>query len=300
MTGRSKPLEGILPAPITPLDPDGSVRLDLFEKQIEYLGNGGVHGFFVTGTTAEGSMISSEERCSLFQIMKERTTERHLRCVVVVQPDTPAVLRGIDEIAAFEPDYISAVSPFYVSVSQQAIIGHYTQIAEHSPVPVLLYNIPQNTHNPLSLDTILELAEHPNIVGIKDSSGNFVQFQRGILAGQPSDFTWIQGEDLLDAPSLMLGCRCIVTGLGNAWIDPYVAMFQAAVAGSNKGIIAEQQRVNALARIIFQTGGSVIPSIKTAAALQGRATPHMRVASTTLRNADQEIVASVIQELGLI
>jgi 4-hydroxy-tetrahydrodipicolinate synthase len=290
----------VLPAPITPFGEDGSIRTDLFEQQIDYLAKAGVHGFFVAGTTAEGAMLSDDERRTLFRIMVDRTTEQHLRCVVLVKPDTRAVLTAIDRIVNEAPDYISAVTPFYVSVTQAEIIGHYTAIADHSPVPVLLYNIPQNTGNPMTLPTILELSQHPNIVGIKDSTGNMPQFQRGLLAGQSDDFTWIQGEDLVDAVSFLTGVRCIVSGLSNAWAEPYVAMWKAVEAGNHAAVIAEQRRINALAEIIFRTDGKVVPAIKTAAALQGRSTRHTRVPSMQLSSAHEAAVAEVIGELGLI
>jgi 4-hydroxy-tetrahydrodipicolinate synthase len=299
MSKERKSLRGVLPAPITPLAADGSIRLDLYEKLITYLIDSGVHGIFAAGTTAEGALLSSDERIALFRIVKGCTTESHLRCVVVVKPDTLSVLREIDDIAAEEPDYISAVTPFYLTATQSDIIGHYVRIADHSPIPILLYNIPQNTHNPMNLETILELGDHPNIFGVKDSSGNFVQFQRGVLGPQPKEFTWIQGEDLLDCPTLQLGVRCIVTGLANAWAEPHVAMFAAAEAGDGEAMIAEQRRINALARIIPAAGGNVIGAIKTAAALQGRSTGHMRIPSMDLSKSHQKAVEEVVRGLGL-
>jgi 4-hydroxy-tetrahydrodipicolinate synthase len=300
MSDVKKKLKGILPAPITPFDADGNVLFDSFEKQIRYLVDAGVHGFFVAGTTAEGALLTSEERCKLFELMRDHTTDDHLRCVVVIRPDTNDVVRGIDDIAALNPDYISAVTPYYLGVSQSEIVGHYTRIADHSPVPMILYNIPQNTHNPMTLATVFELAQHPNIVGIKDSSGDFGQFQRGFLTTDSSDFTWIQGEDLLDAASFLLGAECIVTGMSNAWAEPYVAMYRAATQGDLDAVVSEQRRINELARIIEQTDGRTIQAIKAAASMQGRTTLHMRVPSMDLESAGRDLVASVVQELGLV
>ena len=300
MSDSRKQLKGVLPAPVTPFDADGKVVFDSFERQIAYLVEAGVHGFFVAGTTAEGALLTSEERCRLFELMRDHTTDDHLRCVVVIRPDTNDVLRGIDDVAGLHPDYISAVTPYYLGVSQAEIIGHYARIADHSPVPIILYNIPQNTHNPIALETVLELSQHPNIVGIKDSSGDFMHYQRGLLATGSSEFTWIQGEDLLDAPSFLLGAQCIVTGLSNAWAEPYVAMYRAATQGDSDGVVAEQRRINELARIIEQTNGRTIQAIKAVASMLGRCTPHMRVPSMDLESAGRDLVASVAQELGLV
>lgn len=300
MNPHEKALRGILPAPITPVAEDGTIRADLYEKQIRYLVGTGVHGIFATGTTAEGPLLTSDERVTLLRIVKEHTTEDHLRCVVVARPGTLSVLREIDRVGAENPDYISAVTPFYFAATQAEIVGHYVRIADHSPVPILLYNIPQNTHNPMTLETIIELAGHPNIAGIKDSSGSFPEFQRGLLNADLPNFTWIQGEDLLDAPSLMLGARCIVTGLSNVWAEPYVAMFRAAESGDTSGVLAEQRRINDLARIIPAANGKVIAAIKTATALQGRSTVHMRNPSMDLSVEERHAIQAVLEELQLL
>lgn len=296
----SKPLTGILPAPITPFAEDGSVDYGLFEKQIAYLVEAGVHGIFAGGTTGEGALLSSDERVSLFRIVKELTTDDHLRCVVIIRPDTRAVLRGLEEIAAEEPDYVSAVTPYYMAARQSEIITHYTEIADSSPAPVLLYNIPQNTHNPMTLETVLELAGHPNIAGIKDSSGNFMQLQHGILGGRTEGFTWIQGEDLLDAPSFMLGIRCIVTGLSNAWAEPYVKMFEAVKAGDHEAVLEQQRRINRLAAIIPAAGGNVIAAIKAVATAAGRVSNEMRIPGMRLSGEENRAVVKIAAELGLV
>lgn len=297
MAEARKPLRGILPAPITPFAGDGSIQFDYLEKQLDYLVGAGVAGLFIGGTTAEGALLTDQERAELFRIARSHTGPGRLCCIVVLAADTYAVLRGIDAVADQEPDYIACVSPYYLGAGQREILGHYTFIADRSPAPVLLYNIPQNTGNPMDLQTILELAAHPNIAGIKDSSGNFMQFQRGLLA-RPADFTWIQGEDLLDAPSMLMGVSCIVTGLGNALIEPYVDMMAAAEDHNESGVLAAQSRINSLVGIIDAVGGKGLPAIKAAAASRGRATVHMRMPSMTLSEEESRRVAAIIAELG--
>ncbi len=299
MHSSSKRLRGVLPALITPFDGDGGVDLELFATQVDYLVGEGVDGFFVTGTTSEGAFITMDERVRLVKLVKERTREDLLCCVAVIAPDTSAVLPGFDSVAALAPDFVSAVTPFYLGVSQRDVVHHFVTLADRSPAPLILYDIPQNSHNPLELATVLELVDHPNIAGIKDSSGVFMSFQRGLLATGDRDFTWIQGGDLLDAPALLMGARCIVTGLGNAWIAPYVSMYRSAVDGDAAEVIRAQQRINELFRIIPESGGAGIAAIKSAAALQGRSSPCMRIASMQLGAEQEARVAAVLAELGL-
>ena len=299
MYSSSKRLRGILPALITPFDEDGSVDPGLFTTQVDYLVGEGVDGFFVTGTTSEGAFLTNDERVRLVKLVKERTADSLLCCVAVLAPDTSSVLRGFDTVAGLAPDFVSAVTPFYLGVSPRDVVHHFVTLADRSPAPLILYNIPQNSHNALELATVLELADHPNIAGIKDSGGVFMSFQRGLLATGDRDFTWIQGEDLLDAPALLMGARCIVTGLGNAWIEPYVSMYRAATDGDASEVISAQQRINELFRIIPESGGAGLAAIKSAAALQGRSTPRMRIASMQLSAEQEARVAAVLEELGL-
>ena len=291
-------LRGVLPAVITPYTEDGTIDEALFTTEVDYLAAAGVDGFFVAGTTAEGAYLTDEERVRLTRLVKERI-EGRLCCVAALVPDTTAVLRTIDRLAPLEPDFVSAVTPFYMHASQSDLVHHFTTIADRSPVPLILYNIPQNSHNRLELATIVELAGHPNIAGIKDSAGVFMDYQRGLLATADDGFTWIQGEDLLDAPALLMGGQCIVTGLGNAWVEPYVAMYRAARAGAADRVVKEQARINSLAGIIFATGGAVIPSIKYASELQGRSSARMRVASMELSSGQKRTVAEVLRGIGL-
>lgn len=300
MHSDSNRLRGVIPALITPFTEDGAVDQNLFEKQVDYLRDAGVAGFFVSGTTSEGAYVSSDERDLMVRMVQSRTGGDLLCCVAVIAPDTSSVLRGIDAVAPLKPDFISAVTPFYLGVSQADLSYHFRTIADHCPAPLILYNIPQNTHNRIELPTILELAEHPNVAGIKDSSGDFPTFQRGLLSTGDAQFTWIQGEDLLDAASMLMGARCIVTGLGNAWVEPYVRMYDAAQRGDSAEVIRRQQQINSLARIISVSNGAVIPAIKSAAALQGRAHARMRIASMQVDETCQKKIKSVLQELGIL
>ena len=299
MAETNKPLRGVIPAPITPVNEDGTVRYDLFEAQIDYLLTAGADGLMPAGTTGEGAMLSSEERTQLARIARSRMDDRHVLCVGVLQPSTYGVLGEIDTLADSAPDYVAVVSPYYTTSTQFEIVAHFTRIADHCPVPLLLYNIPQNTHNTIELATVLELAEHPNIAGVKDSSGDLVTFQRGMLAGSSGDFTWIMGEDLLDAAALLMGGSCVITGLGNAWLEPYLAMREAADRGDREAVLAEQARINALFEIIVRSGGRGLQAIKAAAALQGRSTPYTRVAGAHLSPENQEAVRRVLTSLGV-
>lgn len=291
MNAKTAPIKGVIPAPISVFNADRSFDYDGFARQIEYLVEGGVHGVFLTGTTAEGAYITAEERLRATETVQRIGGDRVTLYAVVARPGTHQVIEELKALQGTAVAYAAAVTPFYMPVDQSEVKIHYRELAAASPVPFMLYNIPQNTHNWLRIDTVLELAKEKNIVGIKDSSGDFKAFTHGAITLRDG-FAWVQGEDLLDAPSFLVGAPAIVTGLGNVEIEPYVRMYRAQLDGDVETMWECQRRINALAQIIATCHGKVIPAIKSAAALQGRSSHHMRLAA-------HDLPAAMINELRM-
>jgi 4-hydroxy-tetrahydrodipicolinate synthase len=289
----NKQLQGVIPAIITPMDEEGKIDYDRLEKQAAYLSEAGVHGFFVGGTTAEGAYLSTEEKGEVFKVVRAVTAGRQFLCAAYIQPYTGTVIEQMRALEANGPDYVVAVTPYYLAVGQEDILEHYRQVAAAAPAPLILYNIPGNTHNPIALETVQELAEEKNVVGIKDSTGNFIGFSRGVLGKNPPGFVWIQGEDYLDGPSLMIGCHGIVTGLGNARIEPYIRIYKAAREGDWQAVRTCQARINELYAIIRLCGNS-IAAAKAAAELAGRGSRWMRQKSQSLTDGQMKEVAKIL------
>ncbi len=294
-----KKLEGVIPALILPVNEKGKIDFKLLEKQATYLISAGVNGLFINGTTGEGAWLTTDEKVEAFKVAKEMSEGKVFLCAACIQPSTEIVINEIKAFEKLEPDYIVAVTPYYYSVSQNVIIEHFKKIAQYSSVPLIIYNIPQCTHNKIELSTVLKLAQEENIAGIKDSSGDFISFTRGACTLVPESFSWIQGEDYLDGPAFNCGANGIVTGLGNVWIEPYIKMFQAAKARNNSRVNEIQKEINNLYELIQVTGGKVIPAIKAAVTLLGRSTKWMKMLSLTLGDEDIEKVKRVIIKLGL-
>lgn len=297
-TGQRK-LAGVIPALITPVSDSGAIDLPLLEKQVIYLSTAGVNGFFIAGTTGEGPYLTAEEKIDLFKHIKEISDGKQFLCMACIQASTDQVLAEIDRYSNLEPDFIVAVAPYYFSASQPVIFDHFSQIAAASPCPVIMYNIPQHTHNLIELETVLKLAETDNIAGIKDSTGNFIQVSRGLLSKIPDGFSWIQGEDYLDAPALLLGGHGMVTGLGNVWIEPYVKMYKASEVGNATEVIVNQKAINDLYEVIRVTAKG-IPAVKAATSFLGRGSARMKMASLSMSEEELEKVKAVLVDLGLV
>lgn len=293
-------VSGVIPALITPFTETGAIDFDLFDKHVEYLSCAGVQGLFVNGTTGEGAYLTTAEKRETFQHVKQITHGRQFLCAACLQPSTELVLQEMRQFDALEPDFMVTVTPYYYGASQDVIYQHYVTIAAQSPVPVIVYNIPSRTHNPITLDTIFKLAQVDNIAGVKDSSGDFAVFSRGVYANADPAFAWIQGEDYLDGPAFLVGADGIVTGLGNVWIEPYVAMYEACKSHNSAGIHQAQQQINALYEIIQRVGGKTIPAIKAGAAYFGRSTARMKIPGLGLDPTEIEQVKDVLVKLELL
>jgi len=292
-----KRLEGIIPASILPVNENGKINFKFLEKHIVYLISAGVNGLFINGTTGEGAWLTIEEKIQVIKTVTEISKGKVFLCAACLQPSTEMVINEIRAVERYEPDYIVAVTPYYYSVSQETIMEHFKKIANYSSSPLIIYNIPQCTHNKLELTTMLKLAKEENIAGIKDSSGDFVSFTRGVYTPVPNSFSWIQGEDYLDGPAFNIGTDGVVTGLGNVFIEPYVRMYQESKKGNYQKVNEIQKRINELYEIIQLTGGKVIPAIKFGVALLGRSTKWMKIFSLTLGKEDTEKVKRVITTL---
>ncbi|PIE34021.1 hypothetical protein CSA56_08880 [candidate division KSB3 bacterium] len=299
-TTPTKQLHGVIPALITPLRENGTIDFTLLAKQVDYLSQAGVHGFFVNGSTAEGPYLTTQEKLETFQCVKAASGGKQFLCAACLQASTPLVLEELRALEPLEPDFVVAVTPYYFAVSQKVIASHYQTIARETSIPVILYNIPQCTQNKMDLETILDLAVSGNFAGMKDSSGDFVTFSRALSHVSLPNFSWIQGNDLLDGQALFAGADGIVTGLGNVWIDPYIRLYQAQQAGEYRQLCEIQKEIYQLFGIIQAAGGKVNAAIQAGTMLMGRSRARMKISEMSLTKAEIAAVKTVLDNLKLL
>ena len=168
---RFKP-KGIIPAVITPLTNDGKFNEKAMRKLLNYLINGGVHGLFVVGTTGEFYGLTPEEKREIFMVTMDETKGKvpvYAGTNGITTRESLMLTRIAEECKV---NAVSVLTPMFVSPTQDQLIKHYQTIAENTTLPVVLYNNPPKTSVSLAPITVAKLAEIPNIVGIKDSSGD--------------------------------------------------------------------------------------------------------------------------------
>jgi len=211
-------LKGIIVPICTPLYPDESLNLDELRNQIERQIASGIHGIFTTGTNGEGYILTSEEKrrvlsATLLQVKGRVPVYAGTGCI-----STQETIRQSQEAKALGADVISLITPSFAQASQEELYQHYKTIADAIDAPILLYNIPARTGNALEPATVRRLSKIKNIVGIKDSSGNWDNLKAYLeIRKERPDFAIFSGNDSLILDALIEGGQGAVAGCANVY-----------------------------------------------------------------------------------
>ncbi|GAB3324755.1 4-hydroxy-tetrahydrodipicolinate synthase [Hymenobacter humi] len=215
---------------VTPFTPDFAVDYAGWRRLLDFCIEGTVEYLVVNGTTGESPTTTAAEKTELLRIAKEQVAGRVPLVYGIGSNDTAAaeaLLRttDLDGIVA-----VLSASPAYNKPTQAGLIAHYQRLADASPVPIILYNVPGRTASNITAETTLRLAQHPNIIGIKEASGNMDQCL-AIAARTPADFLLLSGEDILTPALIACGAEGIISVLANAFPKRFAEMTRAALAG---------------------------------------------------------------------
>ncbi|KEO72513.1 4-hydroxy-tetrahydrodipicolinate synthase [Anditalea andensis] len=218
---------------ITPFKEDFTIDYPASEHLINYLIEGGVDYLVIQGTTGETATLSKVEKRKVLAHVLAVNNGRLPVVYGIGGNNTQSILDELKDTDFEGVDAILSVSPYYSKPSQKGIITHYEKIADHSPVPLILYNIPGRTMSNLTAATTLALSKHPNIIGIKEASGNLEQCMQ-ILANKDNDFLVISGDDLLTTALISLGGDGIISVLANAFPNTFRQISHGDVETSRK------------------------------------------------------------------
>ncbi len=217
-------------AVVTPFDREGNFDEKALEKILNNMIFGGVEYVVMMGTTGESVTLSKEEKAQIVDFAKETNDERVPMVLGIGGNNTRELIEQIKHTDFEGIAAILSVSPYYNKPSQEGIYQHYIAIADAAPVPILLYNVPGRTGSNISAETTLRLSAHPNIIGIKEASGNIEQCMR-ILKDKPEDFLVISGDDALTLPFLSMGMDGVISVLANALPKEFSDMTRAGLRG---------------------------------------------------------------------
>ena len=225
-------LKGTGVALVTPFHHDGNIDFNSFKKLINRCIEHRVDYLVPLGTTGETATLSGDEKRAVLDFVVEITDKRIPVVLGLGGNNTMEVVHMIDEFDFSQVDAMLSVSPYYNRPSQRGIFQHYKTIANASPVPVILYNVPGRTGSNIDAETTLELAvEVKNIIGVKEASGNLEKIMR-IIKNKPKDFLVISGDDALTLPIIACGGDGVISVIANAYPKDFSEMVRSALDGN--------------------------------------------------------------------
>ncbi|MEW6718838.1 MAG: 4-hydroxy-tetrahydrodipicolinate synthase [Thermodesulfobacteriota bacterium] len=237
--------EGIIVPIATAMNDDESINEKELRAQVDRQIAGGIHGIFALGTNGEVYALTTDEKLEVLRIVVDQTRKRvpvYAGTGCISTRETIALSRRAKELGA---DALSVVSPYFVAVSQDDIYRHYSRVAESVDLPIVLYNMPARTGNNIEYATLRKLAQFPNIVGIKDSSGNFDNTIR-YIEDTDRRLSVLAGSDSLILWTLMAGGRGAIAGTANVYPEVSLEVYRLWKAGRIAEAVVEQARLRPL------------------------------------------------------
>jgi 4-hydroxy-tetrahydrodipicolinate synthase len=226
-----KALEGLGVALVTPFNEKLEVSYEALTKVLEHLySSEAVDYLVVLGSTGEAATLSADEKQEIMTFVHNFNKGRLPLVFGHSGNDTKALVQSLYTIDFTGYTAILSASPAYVKPSQAGIISHYHMLADNSPLPILLYNVPSRTSSNISSDSVKILAEHQNIIGIKEASGDLVQAME-IKGCTSTDFLLISGDDMLTVPLCAVGTVGLISVMANA----YPTIFQSILTSCKSG-----------------------------------------------------------------
>ena len=252
-----KTLQGTGVALVTPFKEDKTIDVPALERLVHSQVENGVDYLVVLGTTAETPTLSTEEKELVKKTVKQANNGKLPMVLGVGGNNTQTIVEQVREVSPKDYIAILSVTPYYNKPSQEGLYQHYKAVAEATELPILLYNVPSRTGVNMDYRTTLRLAkEVPNIIGIKEASGNIVQIMH-LLRGRRENFLVISGDDATALPTVLLGGDGTISVLGQAFPERYSQMIRQGLEGNYKEANTIQYQLLEAMELIFKEGNPV-------------------------------------------
>jgi 4-hydroxy-2-oxoglutarate aldolase len=254
---------------VTPFDENGAVRYDAFERNIEKYLEAGIEGYLVLGSNGESVYLEHTEKLKLIEAARKRVPSSRTLLAGTGVESTQATITLTKEAADRGVDAVLVKNPFYFKpqMTSDVYLAHYTAVADASPVPVIVYNVPVFTGVPLQSKLVIELSKHPNILGMKDSSGDVKLISEVVWNTDASRFQVMAGAAATLFPAMAAGARGGIIAIACAAPKQALALYRAFASGDYGKAGAIQRIIAPAAGAVTQSNG--IPGLKSAMELQG-------------------------------
>ncbi len=287
---------GVATAMVTPMTSTG-VDYDAFARFIDFQLESGINGLVAVGTTGESATLSPEERKEVIRFTVKRVNGRVPVIAGTGTNNTEHVLDFTRSACDSGADAVLVVTPYYNKATQGGLIKHYTMVADAATKPVIMYNVPSRTGCNLNADTVAKLAEHPNIAGIKEASGNMAQIVE-IAAKCGDKLDIYSGEDGITLPMMAMGGLGSISVLSNVAPALAVEMTDKFFAGDVAGAAELQCRTLPLINALFSEVNP-IPA-KAAVSAMGFGEEHLRMPLTPMEEDHRQNLFAQMRKLGIL
>lgn len=287
----TKKLTGTGVALVTPFNDQLQVDYQGLEQLLAHIADSQVRYLVVHGTTGEAATTTPEEQKEILAFIQAHNPKQLPLVLGFSGNNTQVVLQAIATTDWQGIDAAMVASPYYNKPSQEGIYEHYKAVADACPVPVLLYNVPARTGSNIAATTTLRLGKHPNIIGVKEASGDLVQCIE-IAQGKADDFLLISGEDMLTLPILAIGGSGVISTVANGFPKTMSRLVGLGLRGNFEAARPHVWSLSPACQFIGQAGNPV--GTKQLLGALGICSPHVRLPLVTAPSTLAEKAHSVI------
>ena len=291
------PFKGLGIALITPFRADGSIDEESLVRLVEYQISSGADFLCIMGTTAETPTLTRDEKRWLKDFFVQRVGGRVPLLMGCGGNCTAAVVDELRQTDWSGIDGVLSVCPMYNKPSQEGLYQHFRAIAQASPVPVVLYNVPGRTGVNMTAETTLRLArDYENIVAIKEASGNITQMD-DIIKNKPEGFDVISGDDGITFPLITLGAVGVISVIGNALPREFSRMVRLALSGDYASALHIHHKFAELFKLLFVDGNPA--GVKAMLHAMGMIENQLRLPLVPTRLTTMEQISDILRELNI-
>lgn len=282
---------------VTPFKQDGDIDFDALKRLVEYQITNGTDYLVVLGTTAETPTLTEEEKEAVIQTVVSTVHGRVPLVLGMGGNNTRTLVNKIRTSDFNGIDALLSVTPYYNKPSQEGLYRHYEAIAKASRLPIILYNVPGRTGVNMLPETTLRLAhDFPNIVAIKEASGNFTQID-DIIKNKPERFSVISGDDGITYPLLTLGAVGVISVIGNAFPYEFSKMVRLALNGDYQHALLIHHQFTELIKLLFVEGNPA--GVKSMLAAMGFIENRLRLPLVPTTITTYEKIRRVLDQLDV-
>jgi len=282
---------------VTPFKEDDSVDYEALTRLVEFQVQNGTDFLVVLGTTAESATLDDDEKEEITRRIVSQVRRRLPLVLGVSSNCTRSLVRKLENGNFKGIDAILSVVPYYNKPSQEGIYQHYKTIAEASPLPVVLYNVPGRTGVNMTAQTTLRIArECSNVIAVKEASGNITQMD-DIIKNKPANFNVISGDDGMTFPLIALGAVGVISVIGNAFPQEFSRMVRLSLSGDYDNARIIHSRFAELFELLFVDGNPA--GVKSMLSMMGFIENKLRLPLVPTRIPTSEKIRDVLNRLNI-